>query len=81
MCWYDNIVVWWYDCVKGCALAGGWSCTDYIKGWWWSCSWFGLLVIWLYWFGYVGILILIYSKVWIIKINDKKQYKTIKNNK
>lgn len=36
--------------------------------------WFGLLVVW-----YIDFNIL--SKVWIIKINDKKQFKTIKNNK
>lgn len=36
--------------------------------------WFGLLVVW-----YIDFNIL--SKVGIIKINDKKQYKTINNNK
>lgn len=59
----------------------GWSCTDILRV---------DDVIFLVWFvGGLVILILIcwyidldiLSKVWIIKINDKKQYKTIKNNK
>ena len=71
-------MVWWYDCVKGCALLvvdhvnGGWSC--YIFGL--VCWWFGIAIL-ICWYIDLDIL----NKVWIIKINDKKQYKTIKNNK
>lgn len=82
-------MVWWYDCVKVVPLLvvdhdhvyGGWSCTDISRvDDVIFLVWFvgGLVIfIWICWYIYFDIL----NKVWIIKINDKKQYKTINNNK